>query len=70
MTDEDFQYWKQWVERHIKEYDRIARTVFIKGFFEGISPDTVFTAAQVSEILSLERPETQRQIKREESTHG
>lgn len=60
MTDEDFRYWEQWVERHIKGYDKIARTVFIKGFFEGVSPDTIFTAAQVSELLALERPEKEK----------
>lgn len=57
MPNEDFQYWKQWLERHIKGCDQTARTFFIKGFFAGMSPDTVFTAAQVSELLALERSE-------------
>ena len=35
MTDEDFRYWKQWVERHVEGYDEIARAVFIEGFSEG-----------------------------------
>lgn len=60
MTDEDFRYWKQWIEQHIKEYDRSARMFFITGFFAGMSPDTVFTAAQVSELLALERPEKEK----------
>lgn len=54
MPEEDFRYWKQWLERHIKRYDRSARMFLVRGFFEGISPDTVFTAAQVSELLALE----------------
>lgn len=54
MPEEDFRYWKQWIEQHIKEYDRSARMFFITGFFAGMSPDTVFTAAQVSELLALE----------------
>ena len=54
MTDKDFRYWKQWIEQHIKEYDRSARMFFITGFFAGMSPDMVFTAAQVSELLALE----------------
>ena len=57
MPEEDFRYWKQWLERHIKGYDEFARTALITGFFEGISPDTVFTAAQVSEILALRDPD-------------
>lgn len=54
MPEEDFRYWKQWIEQHIKGYDRSARMFFITGFFAGMSPDTVFTAAQVSELLALE----------------
>ena len=57
MTDEDFRYWKQWVERHVEGYDMITRAAFIEGFFDGMPEETVFTAAQVSELLALERSE-------------
>lgn len=57
MPEEDFRYWKQWLERHIKGYDRSARMFLVRGFFAGISPDAVFTAAQVSELLALEHEE-------------
>ena len=60
MTDEDFRYWKQWIERHIKRYDEISRTMFIAGFFNGMPKETVFTTAQVSEILTLRRPEKEK----------
>lgn len=57
MTDEDFRYWKQWVEHHVEGCNEFARTVFLEGFFAGLSKETVFTAAQVSEMLALRRPE-------------
>ena len=60
MTDEDFRYWKQRIERHIKRYDEISRTMFIAGFFDGMPKETVFTTAQVSEILALRRPEKEK----------
>lgn len=53
MTDEDFRYWKHWLERHVEAYDEITRTVFVEGFFKGMPKETVFTAAQISEILAL-----------------
>lgn len=60
MTDEDFRYWKQWVERHVEGYDEIARAVFIEGFFDGMPKETIFTTTQVSEILALRRPEKEK----------
>ena len=60
MTDEDFRYWKQWVERHVEGYDMITRAVFIEGFFDGMPEETVFTTTQVSEILTLRRPEKEK----------
>lgn len=53
MTDEDFRYWKQWLERHVEAHDEVTRTVFIEGFFKGMPKEKVFTAAQISEILAL-----------------
>ena len=60
MADEDFRYWKQWIERHIKGYDEISRTMFIAGFFDEMPKETIFTTTQVSEILALRRPEKEK----------
>ena len=57
MPEEDFRYWKQWLKRHIEGYSKSARSTFIKGFFDGLPSDTVFTTAQVSELLALEQIE-------------
>ena len=60
MTDEDFRYWKQWIDRHIKGYDEIWRTMFIAVFFDEMPKETIFTTTQVSEILALRRPEKEK----------
>ena len=61
MTDEKFKWWYGWLKEDLERYpgrdDEIPRTALIAGFFGGMLPETVFTAAQISEILALRRPE-------------
>ena len=61
MMDEKFKWWYGWLKEDLERYpgrdDEIPRTALIAGFFDGMPPETVFTAAQISEILALRRPE-------------
>ena len=60
VAEKDFQWWYRWLKEELERYpgrdDEIARTAIIAGFFDGMSPETVFTAAQISEILAIRRP--------------
>ena len=61
MSEEEFRRRYGYIKKELNKYagrgDETARTAMIAGFFDGMPRETVFTAAQVSEILALRRAE-------------
>ena len=72
MSEEEFRWWHRYMKKELNKYagrdDEIARTTMIAGFFGGMSREKVFTAAQVSEILALRRPEKEKSAHNEAAT--
>ena len=72
MSEEEFRWWHRYMKKELNKYagrgDEIARTAMIAGFFGGMSREKVFTAAQVSEILALRRPEKEMSAHNEAAT--
>lgn len=72
ISEEEFRRRYEYIKKEINKYagrrDETARTAMIAGFFDGIPRETVFTAAQVSEILALRRPEKEMSAHNEAAT--
>ena len=61
MTDHEFKIWYARIENTVSNYETVSeRTAVIAGYFEGMLPETTFTATQVSEMLKLRNPREQR----------
>lgn len=71
MPEEKSQDWYSWVEGQAFEYgDSKMRTAVIAGFFNGMPKDTVFTAAQVSQMLAIRNLVTKKERPCEPASSG
>ena len=53
----DFEKWYERIKRSVDEYRSVAeRTALIVGYFSGMPDDTIFSAAQISQIFELRYP--------------
>ena len=53
----DFEKWYERIKSSVDEYRSIAeRTALIVGYFSGMPDDTIFSAAQISQIFELRYP--------------
>ena len=72
ISEEEFRRRYEYIKKEINKYagrrDETARTAMIAGFFGGMRREKVFTAAQVSEILALRRPEKEMSAHNEAAT--
>ena len=53
----DFEKWYERIKSSVDEYRSVAeRTALIVGYFSGMPDDTIFSAAQISQIFELRYP--------------
>ena len=61
MPEEKFQEWYSQIKKCALEYDDfVTRMAVIAGFFDGIPKDSVFTAAQVAQMLEIRNIESKK----------